>query len=306
MIDFFKQIYFWCYIKVHTIIINIGITIGLILYRAEADMSADPNDISDKNKITQRKLHRNPLLEKFYAGKRDEKYVQDYYELLKKADQFMRKSTPRQMEVAAYKYGTNYGMKDQYGRRYEHYGFFDEKHKHAGKTMGEVLESEIEERRTKDDDLELLNIFNNQPIETGLSSIMDVVEKTNKENVDFEYEVVDIFRKSKQFQFPITIVREDVNCINRIEQLTEFLHVKKIGFEYRQLEFFIPLKFRTDECSEDSIIFKELINIKEVFLRDTYGELIGFGIIKYKKRIKHNNTHDVLKFEAIEMQNMRT
>jgi hypothetical protein len=49
-----------------------------------------------------------------------------------------------------------------------------------------------------------------------------------------------------------------------------------------------------------------LINIKEVFLRNDYGELTGYGIIKFIKRIQLNDTHDVLKFEAIEMQNMRT
>ena len=60
------------------------------------------------------------------------------------------------MAIAADKYGTSYGMKDRWGRRYEHYGFFDDKHKHVGKTLAEVLAMEFEERRTKDDDYELL------------------------------------------------------------------------------------------------------------------------------------------------------
>ena len=74
----------------------------------------------------------------------------------------MRKATPHQMAVAADKHGSNYGLKDQYGRRYEHYGFFDSKHKHAGKTLGEVFALDMEEKRTKDDDYELLYIFNNK------------------------------------------------------------------------------------------------------------------------------------------------
>jgi len=167
------------------------------------------------------------------------------------------------------------------------------------------LELEFEERRTKDDNYELLGIFNNIPIEVGLVNIMDVIEKTKKENVDFEYEVQDIFKKSKQFEFPIKVNRDNENIINKIEQLTEFLHIKKIGFEHRQLEFFIPLKFKTELVEENSDIFKEIINIKEIFIRDEYGKLIGFGITKYIKRIKYNDTHDVWKFQGIEMQNMK-
>lgn len=36
--------------------------------------------------------------------------------------------SPYKMAVAADKYHLNYGLKDEHGR-YEHYGFFDDKHK---------------------------------------------------------------------------------------------------------------------------------------------------------------------------------
>lgn len=276
--------------------------ISISLYNTEIDiLKADPNDLKESDKKIQRMRHRNQTLEKFYAGQRDEKYVQDYYEILKKADKFIRTATPHKMAVAADKHGSNYGQKDIYGRRYEHYGFFDDKHKHAGKTLGEVLELEYHERKTNDDDYELLYIFNNKPIETGFVKVLDVLEETDKENVDFEYEVVDIFRKSKQFEFPMKADR-DTEVVNKIEELTEYLHVKKIGFEYRQLEFFIPLKFKTNEIDENSEIFFEISNIKSIFVKNEYGELIGFGVNKFKKRIIHNDTHEVWKFEGIEME----
>ena len=281
------------------------IAISIALYNTEQEiLKADPNDLQERDKRETRKLHRNPVLEKFLQGKTDEKYVKDYYEILKKADKFMRTATPRQMALAADKHGMSYGMKDPQGRTYEHYGFYDEKHKNAGKTMAEVLLQEYKERRTMDDDYELLYIFNNKPIEVGLANIMDVLEKPKDNNADFEYQVVDMFKKSKQFEFPIKAVRENQNAVNKIEQLSEFLHVKKIGFEYRQLEFFIPLKFRTNEHVEDSDIFKEIVDIKEVYIRDDYGTLRGFGIIGYNKRIIYNNTHEVLKFAGIEMENV--
>jgi len=298
MKKFFQNIILWLYLKFHMIMVAISIA----LFNTEQEiLKADPNDLDERNNHTQRMRSRNQLLEKFYAGQTDEKYVKDYYEVLKKADKFIRTATPRQMAVAADKHGTSYGMKDRYGRRYEHYGFFDDKHKHVGKTLGEVLALEFEERRTKDDDLEIMYIFNNKPIEVGLAKVMDVVER--KEGTLDEYEVLDIEKKSKQFQFPINVMREN-EAVNKIEELSEFLHIKKIGFEYRQLEFFIPLKFKTSELDDDSDIFKEIINIQQLFIRDEYGTLIGFGIDKYFKRINYNDTHEVLKFNGIEMQTM--
>ena len=274
------------------------IAISMALYNTEQEiLKADPNDLGERDKKETRKLHRNQTLEKFYAGKTDEKYVKDYYEILKKADKFMRTATPRQMAIAADKRGTNYGMQDHLGRTFEHYGFYDEKHKNAGKTVEEVLVQEYEERRTKDDDLELLYIFNNKPILPGIASMMEAIEKSKEEKNEFEVTVV------KSWQFPLKVNR-DKDVTNKIEQLTEFLHVKKVGFEYRQLEFFIPRKFRTNDIPDDDPIFKQITDIKEVYIKDEYGQLHGFGIIKYIKRITFNDTHEVLKFDGIEMENV--
>lgn len=278
------------------------INISIALYNTEVEiLKANPDDLDESKKKTTRKLHRNPLLEKFYAGQRDEKYVQDYYELLKKADKFIKTATPHQKAIAMDKYLRFDDKKDPYGRRYSSTGFFDEKHKHAGKTIGEVLELEYKERRTQDDDYELLFIFNNTPIEVGLAKVVDVVEKIEKENLGYEYIVNDIQNKSKQFEFPLKAVRNS-DVLNKIEELTEFLHIKKIGFEHRQLEFFIPLMYKTNEIGDDDKIFNELINIREIFLKDEYGQLRGFGITKFLKRINHNNTHEVWKFQGIEME----
>jgi hypothetical protein len=96
MFDFFKRIYFWCYIKIHTILINISIA----LYNTEQEiLKADPNDLSEGDKRETRKLHRNQTLEKFYQGKEDSAYTQKYYEVLKRADKFIRTATPHKMAV---------------------------------------------------------------------------------------------------------------------------------------------------------------------------------------------------------------
>jgi hypothetical protein len=335
----FRNIVLWVYIKLHTLMIAIGVSLS---NTEQEILKVDPNNLKESDKHVQRMRHRNQLLEKFYVGQTDEKYVQDYYELLKKADKFIRTATPHQMAVAADKYGTSYGIKDKWGRRYEHYGFFDDKHKHTGKTLGEVLAQEFEERRTKDDDLEIMYIFNNHPIEVGLKDVWDAIGEKTKQGeviirerselknpylfpispipdvndnkipsyvkpIGFDKEVldvVDINKASNQVRFPIFAVRDNEKVINKIEELTEFIHVKKIGFEYRQLEFFVPLHFKTSELDDNSDVFREIIDIKQIYIRDEYGELFGFNINNFIKRIIYNDTHEVLKFDGIEMQVM--
>jgi len=295
MPKFLKKALLWIYLKYHMIMVSISIA----LYNTEVEiLKANPFDLKEGDKKIQRMRHRNNTLERFYAGKTDEKYVQQYYEVLKGADKFIRTATPHKIAVATDKH-LRFDEKDQYGKRFSQTGFFDEKHKHVGKTIAEVLELEYQERRTTDDKYELLYIFNNKPIEVGLAKVMDVIEQ--KDNDVFE--VKDIESKSKQFEFPIKAFRDDESIVNKIEQLTEFLHIKQTAFEYRQLEFFIPLKYKTLEIEENSVIFNELVNIKGIYVKNEYGEKLGFGVLKLIKRIKHNNTHEVWKFDGIEMQN---
>jgi len=287
MKKFLLNIFLWVYIKVHTIFINLSF--------AMKDESLSNFDVDEKKKFNKRMI-RSQLLQKFEQGQRDEKYVQDYYELLKKSDKFMRNATSHKKAVAADRWSLDYKKKDEKGKRLDHIGFFDGKHRHAGKTMGEVLEAELAERRTNDDDLELLHIFNNEPIEVGLSKIDGMV--------DDEFKLTDLQNKSKTFEFPLTVERENEDCKNKIEQLTQFLHVKKIGFEHRQLEFFIPKKYRTKDFDIGTAIFKEIIDIKSVYLYDTYGEMIGFKVYSFDKRLDHEE-FEVLKFSGIQMEIIR-
>jgi hypothetical protein len=56
--------------------------------------------------------------------------------------------------------------------------------------------------------------------------------------------------------------------------------------------------------TDQSEVFNELIDVKEVYVKDQYGTVIGFGVTKFLKRIIHNNTHEVWKFQGIEMKQM--
>ncbi len=287
-----KKFLNWIRIYIRFIIYNISVA----LFNTEQEiLKANPFDLNEKDKKNQRMLHRNPVLEKFYAGQTDQKYVKEYYEILKKADTFIKKSDIVKYGATADKHGMSYGKKDRWGRRYEHYGFFDPKSKHYGKTVEEVLKEEYNDRRTKDDNYELLSIHNNQRIIGGLNDSLNIIKK----NEDGNYVLSDIVDQIKNDKFPIHVIRNN-DVLNKIEQITDYLHIKRIDDEYRQLEFFINLKFGTDKLKEDDKIFNELKSIDSVWVYNDYGELISYKIIEYTKRIRHES-YDVLKFFSKKM-----
>jgi len=297
-----KKIYIWLRIAYESIKFNVG----MALVRSEEEVFGMPDNLKDTDKKNQRMRHRNPVLEKFYAGNTDEKYVREYYEILKGADKFMRTATPKKMAIAADKYGMSYGQKDEWGRRFEHFGFYEEGSKNEGKTLGEVILADYEERRTKDDDYKIIRIFNNLPIQAGLAKALKTeVKKTEQEDVEHEFEVLNILEKSRLFEFPIKVHRE-IDCINKIEQLTEFLHVKEIGMGMVQLEFFIPVKFKASEVLEESDIFKELTTMSYLTIKDEYDLVVNYRVGKFVKKITQNNEYDVFKFEGYVMEDLGT
>ena len=279
IVGWIKLGFLWIYIWIHSIIIRISIA----LYNTEMEvLKADPNDLDERNKNQQRMQHRNPLVEKMLQGQRDEQFVQDYYEILKKADKFLRNSSPEKIAMTADKYGMNYGQKDRWGRRYEHYGFYDPKSKNYGKTMAEVMTEEIEERKTKDDDFELEFMFDNSPIEHGLAKV-DEIKETCK-NSDTGFEALNSYEKAKQRKFPLTIIREK-DVANKLEQLSHYVHVKRIDSLHRIIEFFIPAKYKTFEVDEKSDIFAEIIDVNQIWLTDEYGGKYGYTVKGYRKRL---------------------
>lgn len=288
MIKYMRKVWMWFVLKFKLIMYYIS----LALHNTEIDLlKADPNNLDERKKKNQRMMHKNPVLEKFYQGKTDEKYIQDYYEILKKADKFIKNSNQIEYGTAADKHGMSYGKKDKWGRRYEHYGFYDPKSKHYGKTMEEVIYDEYDERRTKDDDYELLEIYNNERIIDGLVGSLDFVKEDNDKKI-----LDDITKQIKNDKFPIRIIRENNKVLNKIEQLTDYVHVKRVDDEYRQLEFFINLKFGTKSLNDDNKSIKELINIDNVWIYNEYGELNSYKVENFKKRIIYNDTHEVFKF----------
>jgi hypothetical protein len=269
-------------------IFSVFLTISLALKRIDDDLRADPIDLF---RTEQRDVIRS-LFSKFEAGVADEAYVQYFYEILKKADKFIRTTNPDKIMRTAAKHGMyEFGLKDQWGLRYEHYGFYDEKHKHSGKTMIEAREAEMAEKILKDDDYPIQVIYYNKR-EFSFTEATGLV----REN-ETELQALEIHEMERARKFPLTIVRE-AEAVNKIEQLTEYIHVKQISSKHKLLEFFIPKKFRLHTLKSDHPIFKELINIKQVWFKDEYGDKNAYTVTEFYKMTEYNPKD---KFDVIEM-----
>jgi len=299
MIKILKNLYIWLYIRIHSIFMNIGI----ILSRSEDQVFRVDPDISEKNKMNYNKSHKIPFINHMHQGQKDEKYARDYYEILKKSETFLRKSTSNRIAQVADRFSMSLGQEDLSGIKHDHFGFFDENHKHYGKTLEEVLQLELEERKLKDDNnLEVLYVFNNKPIDIGLSKAWhDHIIETEEDN----YIGLTEAQKALKRKFPM-IVERDVETSNKIEQLTEIVYVKRLDDTNRIFEFFIPKKYKLYEQDEnDSIIFKQIINFKRFWFIDEYGQKIGFTINEYQNHIvDFNDQYEILIFSGIQIIEM--
>lgn len=266
--------------------------LGISMYNTDMEILKTPAlDVDEKNKKIQRKKHHNDLLEKFYQGQRCEKYTQDYYEILKKGDEYLFKADARRMDLTADKWGMSYGRKDPLGRRtYEHLGYFDPSHKNYGKTLSEVLNTEIEER-SLNDSFDMMYMFDNRPLQLNLVESAD------------SFNVKNGVMHNKR---PLMINRGDSVIINKIEDITDYIHVKKIGFEHRYYDFFIPKKFKLEDYDNNSDVFKELVGINNFWIKGKYGELYGFTVTEFIKRIDYNQEYEVLKFKGTEIINIES
>lgn len=284
--------------SIKSIFVSGFISLMFALKRVDDDLRADPLDLF---RVEQR-MEIKSIYDRF-----DEKYVEQFYEILKKADKFLRSANPAKVQKTAGKFGLNYGMKDQHGRRFEHYGFFDEKHKFYGKSINEVRKLEVAKKQLVDDDYPVIVMYQNKKefsFNESAAVIMD------NDNGFFAPEIHELARMKK---YPLIVTRKE-KVANRIEQLTEYLHVKRITDEAFILEFFIPNKFMLENVPDDSPVFKELIDIQMVLFKDEYGDANWYAVTEYYKRDVYNkftekgnpnpNGHDIVKFKAKPVKDM--
>jgi hypothetical protein len=280
--------------------LSLLIRISIALKNVEEDLKANVDDLFGGHKIQYKKRHSNPVLRRMEDGTRDENYMQQFYEVLKKADEFVRSANPDKAAKVADRYGMNIGAKDKWGVRWDHHGFLDPKHKHYGKTLKEIRDLEIQERKLKDDDYPIVTMFTNK---SELSFVQATKILHQKED---SFQVPELAEMATKQKFPLMVVRKE-NVVNRIEQLTEFVHIKGITSKHFIIECFIPSKYGLKKYDENSDVFKQLITADQMWFTDDYGDKHAYRITSFYKRTKHieyveNNEEkyrfDVIKFKA--------
>jgi len=283
------------------VFISIMFRISFALKTVEEELKANAMDLVNSVKREYKKRINNPTLRKMQDGQADEKYNQQYYEILKKADEIVYSSNPDKMEKMADKHGVNIGAKDKWGMRWDHHGFLDPKHKHYGKTLKEIRDLEILERKTLDDNYKVIAMFTNK---TELSFV-EATKVLKSENDKFA--VPELHEMAKLQKFPLKVIRK-AEAVNKIEQLIEFIHVKSITTKHFIVEAFIPVKFGLGRIADDDRIMKELTDIDQIWFSDDYGDRHAYRITSFYKRSKHQEylnekkepkyRFDVLKFKA--------
>ncbi len=290
-----------------SIFISFMIRISLALKNVEEDLKAHASDLFGSKKREHKRRSNNPVLRKMEQGQTDEKYVQQYYEILKKADEIIRSTNPDKAAKMADKHGLNIGGKDRWGMRWDHHGFLDPKHKHYGKTLKEIRDLEISERKQNEDDYPIVAMFSNK---TELSFVQ-ATKVLKSENDSFF--IPELHEMAKMQKFPLKVVRK-IEVINKIEQLVEFVHVKSITSQHFIVEMFIPVKFKVYGVDVESEAFNDLVNIDQIWFKDEYGDNHAYRITSYYKKTIHQEyvdekkekkyKYDVLKFKAEIIQSL--
>lgn len=283
-----------------TFFLTILIRISLALKNIDDDLRANVADLFRGNIIEYKKRHRNPVLNKMEQGQQDERYTQQFYEILKKADEFVRSTNPDKAAKVADRHGVNIGAKDKWGMRWDHHGFLDPKHKYYGKTLKEIRDIEIQERKLKDDDYPILVMFTNKAELSFVDALHVLKEKEDS------FQIPELSEMAQKQKFPLMVVRSK-EVKNKIEQLAEFVHVKSVSSKHFIIELFIPAKYKLKNFDNETAVFRELIEIEQIWFQDDYGDKHAYRVTEFYKRGTHIDyvedgenkyRYDVIKFKG--------
>lgn len=236
---------------------------------------ADVDDLTNGGNKEQQKRSSN-LLESMRRGEYNAQYVKQFYEILRRADDIVLNSTPEEMRQLAERYGMGSAANTQYNMLTE-----DRVARHGNKTPQQIRDEEAKKRVTKDDNYEVDHMVSN------IRNVKNILEAAGG--------------APKQYEFSLKVSR-DQEVVNKIEELSEFLHIKHVGENHKILEFFIPKKYKVT-IVEHVAALNELKNFQYVWFTDKYGKRYDYNVRKFYK-LSSNQEYDVIKFNAVIMETM--
>jgi hypothetical protein len=262
--------------EIRSMLVGALLKSSLAMKNAEDDiLKPDPAQLQTGSKKEYQKPTSN-LLESLRRGDYNAEYVNHFYEVLRRADEIVANSTPDEMKMLAERYGMGDAAKNSYNMISE-----DHKKRFGSKSNDQIRKEQVSQRVTSDD---------NYPIDHM------IINKRILKNV-FE----SAMGQARQYEFSLKVNRR-VGTINKIEELCEYMHVKHLGENHKLLEFYIPKKFKIASTQH-----MEALNEVKIFdyvsFTDQYGKKFDYSIKNFYK-LSENNQYDVLKFNAVLIQNI--
>lgn len=229
--------------------------------RISLAMSKIENDLIKNNKadkLTGGNLEINniqsELLKSLLRGEYNQEYVDRFYKILKKSDSIIEGYDKKVLLSKLKEHGMDEGNKDLIS-----YLSSDLEYKKI----------KIEDKTDNTDNYQLINIIKNN------------IEILNPESII-------LGEKPKKLT---TLKSKNKDRVFKIEEFTDYLHIKKYSEDKYLLEFYINLQH---EISNDLDNLKDFNNL---YYSDKYGDKTEYLIIEYIK-INIFNTYKVIKFIA--------
>ena len=241
----------------------------------EEILKPDPAQLQSGTKKEHTKMS-SSLLESMRRGEYNAQYVQHFYEVLRRADELVANSTPDEMKMLAERYGMGEAANNSYNMLNE-----DHKKRYGNRSTKDVRKEQILQRVTGDDTYPIDHMIINKRI------LRNVYESA--------------IGQPREYDFSLKVGRK-YNTINKIEELAEYMHVKHLGENQKLLEFYIPKKFKIID-SQHVEALEEVKRFEYVSFSDDYGKRYDYSVKRFYK-ISQNNDYDVLKFNAVEIQNV--
>lgn len=263
--------------EIRSMLVGALLKSSLAMKSTEEEIFApDPAQLQTGQKKEFQKLSSSQLLESLRRGEYNAQYVNYFYEVLRRADDIVANSTPEEMKMLAERYGMGDAAKNSYNMLSE-----DFKSRYGDKDAKQVRKEQLKERVTSDDSYDIDHMVINK---RTLTNVFESAQGA-----------------PRKYDFTLKVTRK-YQAVNKIEELSEYMHVKHIGDNHKLLEFYIPKKFGITHMSNLDAL-NEIKSFDYVQFSDAYGKQFQYSIKKFYKTTE-NNHYDVLKFNAVLIENI--
>jgi len=202
------------------------------------------------------------ILEQMRSGQINEAYVQYFYTVLKKADDFINKSTEEEIQQAVSRLGLRLDNENDLGEVF------------AAKSI-------TGNKYTINERLSLANNKRTHKIEQTIKNEVFLV------NYDKHY----LHGEKPRYEYKINISR-NIETNNRIEQLLDFVNICTNYSNEKIIEFHILKKYNLAKYVGTQI-YRDLTNFSYLSFQNIYGEDFLYkihGIYGFEE----NNSHDII------------